>query len=105
MTNPPNRIIPMKNSHCSYCGARFIEQKLYPRQCWTCHTDTWANPLPVVVALIKAYDSDGKAGALIQKRDIQPKKGEWALPGGYINLGETWREALSREIKEEMGMD
>ena len=95
----------VKGSHCGFCGSKFVEQVLYPRKCWTCHNDTWANPLPVVVAMIKVFDDNGDVGALIQKRDIEPKKGEWALPGGYINLGETWREALAREIKEEMGMD
>src|SRR5271155_1094965 len=99
-----NKIIPVKNSHCSYCGAKFAEQVLYPRRCWTCHTDTWANPLPVVVSLIKGFDETKKLGVLIQQRNINPGKGKMALACGYIDLGETWQQACAREVKEEIGL-
>jgi len=39
------------------------------------------------------------------RRGIPPKKGEVAFPAGYINRGETWRDAASRELKEETGID
>jgi ADP-ribose pyrophosphatase YjhB (NUDIX family) len=107
MIAPPRSINHIKNSHCSYCGSRFAEQITYPRRCWTCHNDSYANPLPVTVALIKVWGGDKdphKAGILIQNRNIEPKKGCWALPGGYMNLGETWQDGCAREIKEEMGL-
>ena len=96
----------IKDSHCSYCGSKFAEQKIFPRRCWTCHNDTWANPLPVVVALISANTPDNgwKRGVIIQRRNIEPGKGKMALPGGYIDLGETWQEACAREVREEIGL-
>jgi ADP-ribose pyrophosphatase YjhB (NUDIX family) len=44
-------------------------------------------------------------GTLIQQRNIEPKKGEWALTGGYIDEGESWREAAVREAREELGLE
>jgi 8-oxo-dGTP diphosphatase len=46
---------------------------------------------------------DGRA--LIVKRAHEPRKGEWSLPGGIVELGETLIEAARREIKEETGLD
>jgi 8-oxo-dGTP pyrophosphatase MutT (NUDIX family) len=43
-----------------------------------------------------------KMGIIIQQRNIDPKKGEWALPSGYVNFGESWEEAAVRENMEEM---
>lgn len=43
--------------------------------------------------------------ALIVKRAHEPRKGEWSLPGGLVELGETLIDAARREIKEETGLD
>jgi len=42
---------------------------------------------------------------LLIKRKNQPFKGMWALPGGFVEYGETVEEAILREVKEETGMD
>jgi 8-oxo-dGTP diphosphatase len=42
---------------------------------------------------------------LLVKRGHEPRKGEWSLPGGLVELGETLIEATRREIKEETGLD
>jgi len=47
--------------------------------------------------------ADGKA--LIVKRAHAPRKGEWSLPGGRVELGETLVDATRREIREETGLD
>ena len=46
---------------------------------------------------------DGKA--LIVKRAHEPRKGEWSLPGGLLELGESLQDAVRREIKEETSLD
>ena len=43
--------------------------------------------------------------ALIVKRAHEPRKGEWSLPGGLVELGESLQDAIRREIKEETTLD
>ncbi len=88
-----------KNSHCSYCGALFSDDLSYPRQCPSCENVTYVNPLPVAVLLLPVDDQ-----LLFIRRNIEPQKGKLALPGGYINAGETWQRAAARELFEETGI-
>jgi ADP-ribose pyrophosphatase YjhB (NUDIX family) len=57
------------------------------------------NPLPVAVILLPVDD-----GVLLVRRNIEPQIGQLALPGGYMNLGETWQQAGARELFEETGI-
>ena len=98
-----------KNSHCSYCGAYFLEQTNWPRKCVVCQNESYINPVPVVVTLLDVWKyrdrgAGEQAGILIQKRNINPKKGEWALSGGYVNAFEKWQDAAARELREEIGL-
>ncbi len=68
--------------------------------CPRCETIFYDNPLPVVSALV--VNSDRKI--LLVLRDREPKEGMWALPSGFVELGETIEEAVLRELKEETGI-
>ena len=46
-----------------------------------------------------------KGALLLIKRDREPARGQWSLPGGRVEIGETLREALVREVREETGVD
>lgn len=97
---------PTKDSHCSYCGSRFAEQILWPRRCFICGNDSYKNPIPIVVMLIRVFKRGvaAQCGWLIEQRNIPPEKGGWALPSGYVDHGETWQEAAARELQEEVGL-
>src|SRR5438477_11735751 len=41
---------------------------------------------------------------LLAKRAHEPLKGEWSLPGGGVEIGETLEAAVAREILEETGL-
>jgi 8-oxo-dGTP diphosphatase len=42
--------------------------------------------------------------ALIVQRGAEPRRGEWTVPGGLVELGETLRAATEREVLEETGL-
>ncbi len=43
--------------------------------------------------------------ALLIRRGSEPLKGEWSIPGGRLELGETLAEGVRRELQEETGLD
>ena len=43
--------------------------------------------------------------ALLIRRGSEPLKGEWSIPGGLIEVGESLSGAVRRELKEETGLD
>lgn len=43
--------------------------------------------------------------ALIVKRAHEPRRGEWSIPGGTVELGEPLTDAVRRELREETGLD
>ncbi|MCI0579032.1 MAG: methyltransferase domain-containing protein [Chloroflexi bacterium] len=65
----------------------------------TTSTPNRRNPLPVAVVL---QPVDG--GLLAVRRAIEPGRGKLALPGGYVELGESWQAAGAREVWEETGV-
>lgn len=88
-----------KNSCCSYCGTRFPVSDSWPKCCQLCGNTSYLNPLPVVVLLVPV---DG--GLVVARRNIEPCKGTFVLPGGYLDLGETWQQGARREMFEETGI-
>lgn len=60
-------------------------------------------PCQPIVGIGAVIVNDGKA--LIVKRANDPYKGQWSIPGGRVELGETLAEAVQREIREEAGLE
>lgn len=85
------------HTFCNYCGAAFGHDN-WPRACAACGETTWRNPVPVAVLMTKS-----RGGLLIVQRGIEPGYGKLAMPGGFVDHGETWQQAASRELWEETG--
>jgi ADP-ribose pyrophosphatase YjhB (NUDIX family) len=71
--------------------------------CGACGNITYRNPLPVAV-MVAPVDLGGRVGVLAVRRAIAPRAGWLALPGGFIEVGESWQEAAARELHEETGV-
>ena len=59
----------------------------------------------VVAAVIKATNEEGEPIIFATQRGYGDFRGGWEFPGGKIEQGETPKEALRREIKEELDIE
>ena len=66
--------------------------------CPACNTVHYENPLNVVGTVPVWQDK-----VLLCKRNIEPRKGKWTLPAGFMELEETVAEGAARETVEEAG--
>ena len=48
---------------------------------------------------------DGKSRVLLIRRGHEPYAGSYALPGGFVEIGETVENACRREVQEETGIE
>ena len=57
-----------------------------------------------VDAVVFGYDAKDGLSILLIKRLFEPFKGDWAIPGGFLLVGESLEKAVERELKEETGI-
>ena len=83
---------------CPRCGATATVR--FPRSlhCESCGYAAFFNPKPVGCAL--ARDADGRVW--LARRGLNPGRGRWSMPGGFVDLGETVQTAVARELGEEL---
>lgn len=58
----------------------------------------------VTVDLVIFTLQGGALHLLVVKRGVEPFKGDWALPGGFLKMDESLEEAARRELEEETGV-
>ncbi|HEX2914449.1 MAG TPA: NUDIX domain-containing protein [Chloroflexia bacterium] len=68
------------------------------------HPEAYDRPsVTVDIVIFTVMDNDLKV--LLIQRKSPPYQGMWAIPGGFIEMGETLEAAALRELKEETGVD
>jgi ADP-ribose pyrophosphatase YjhB (NUDIX family) len=86
---------------CNHCGAK-VELRTPPGDhlpryiCDSCGTIHYQNPR-LVVGCVPEYE--GKI--LLCRRGIEPRRGFWTVPAGFMENGETLQQAAARETWEE----
>jgi len=91
-----------EKKYCPYCSKVISKQKegdMMRDYCQACHTFFYDNPLPVASTIV-VKDRQ----LLLVKRKYDPRKGEWCLPSGFAETGESIEEAALRELNEETGI-
>ena len=85
---------------CPHC-AQAAEQ---PLVCDRCAWRWYANPKPAAAVILERV-SDGEPSVLLLLRAVDPGRGAWDLPAGYLEPGESFETAARREAREESGLD
>lgn len=70
-------------------------------QCEACGSRYYANPAPAVSAIVE----DERGRVLLARRAVEPDRGRWDTPGGFLEEGEEPLEALRRELREETALE
>lgn len=90
---------------CPNCGKTTL--KYINNRKWECNNCSFSlyNNVAAAVGLIIILENDLKnKKILLIKRGKNPKKGKLAVPGGFVDPGESAEEAAKRECKEEIGL-
>ena len=86
---------------CTQCGAR-VEFRVPPGDhlarhvCDACGTVHYQNPR-LVVGCVPEHEGS----ILLCRRAIEPRRGYWTVPAGFMENGETLQQAAARESREE----
>ena len=87
-------------AYCSTCGSRTATRQVGNQllsACPDCDKIFFRNPKVVVAALI-----EDQGRVLLVLRDIEPGRGLWGLPGGFVDWDEHPEVAMVRECREEV---
>lgn len=88
-------------NYCSHCGGSVASQipagDNRPRfVCMECQTIHYQNPR-IVAGCLPVWQEQ----VLLCRRAIEPRRGYWTLPAGFMENGETMQQAAARETLEE----
>lgn len=87
--------------HCGEALARSVPAG-DDRERWNCAACgyvVYENPTPVVLVVVEAANR-----MLLIRRALEPYKDRWAVPGGFVEQGESVTLAAVRELREETGL-
>lgn len=94
---PPDR-------YCPKCGGSLEDRHVKPSEparlvCVACQNVFYLDPKLAACAIAMLG-----GGIVLLRRAIEPAKGMWVFPGGFVDRGETVHDAAVREFWEEVGL-
>ena len=94
---------PFHWNHCGTCGRPLVvayDGQSEKPHCPACRRFYYRNPVPAACCFVPRGDGE----LLFVQRAVEPCKGGWSLPGGFIELDETPEAAALRELREETNL-
>ena len=88
--------------YCPLCGAsvdKLFHEGRDRHVCPECGHVLYVNPIPASTLVVL-----NEGHVLLVLRAVEPQKGEWCLPGGFLEWGESPEEGGKRELLEETGL-
>lgn len=89
--------------YCPICATELVVQYVFDRERQQCPACGWIHFKGPKVGAGALVEQDGKV--ILIKRGIEPGKGQWCFPSGFMEYDETPQQAAIREFKEETGFD
>jgi 8-oxo-dGTP diphosphatase len=92
-----------QKSYCHFCAKPLIRKPVEGRlrlYCTHCERPIYENPVPATCVVV----TNGSNRLLLVQRSVEPNLGQWCLPGGFLELGESPSEGALRELAEETGL-
>lgn len=92
-----------EKKYCPVCGKKLSSREVEGRKrlyCEPCRAPIYENPIPATAAVM--FDDNGRL--LLVKRNVEPKAGQWCLPGGFQEMDESPENGCLRELNEETGL-
>jgi ADP-ribose pyrophosphatase YjhB (NUDIX family) len=91
--------------YCPDCGAQLgppagPSERVVSQTCPSCAAVHYRNAKPCAGALVVR---DGRV--LLGRRAIEPARGSWDIPGGFLNPWEHPADGAAREVREETGLE
>ena len=89
--------------YCPRCAGELAERKVRGHErllCPGCGYIFYLTPAPVTCVVVRRGDR-----ILLVRRRYPPKAGDWCLPAGFVETGESPQESAAREVREETGLD
>lgn len=94
---------PRPARFCPYCATRLVRRDDHGVRrptCPECGYIAYQNPSPAVGVIFPRDD-----GIVLVKRKFEPYAGQWSLPAGFMEYGESPEHTAKREIMEETGFE
>ena len=104
MDDTPRLLSPATMRFCPLCGGALRREPVPPDHreqsvCSKCRFIFYLNP-----KLVAATIPEDAGRVLLTRRSIDPGRGLWTFPGGFVDFGETATDAAIRETFEETGL-